>query len=86
MKSNLPAMPKAGKPAGRDSAELMNKRNHDVTAQRLTSAHPLSFLFWRDGGITMLHEIITSLNQYITNPCIIISHHSYPSVEWLFWL
>ncbi len=25
-----------------DSAELMN---HDVTAQRLISAHPLSFLF-----------------------------------------
>ena len=24
--------------------------NHDVTAQRLTSAHPLSFLFWTGGG------------------------------------
>ncbi len=24
--------------------------NHDVTAQRLTSAHPLSFLFWSEEG------------------------------------
>jgi len=60
--------------------------NRDVTAQRVTSAHPLSFLLQAEEGITMFHEIITSLNQYITNPCIIISHHSYPSVEGLFWL
>ena len=60
--------------------------NRYVTAQRVTSVHPLSFLLQAEEGITMFHEIITSLNQYITNPCIIISHHIHPSVEWLFWL
>jgi len=28
---------------------MIPERNHDATAQRLTSAHPLSFLFWSEG-------------------------------------
>ena len=32
--------------------------NRDVTAQRLTSAHPLSFLLWTEGGDA-------AINQYI---------------------
>ena len=50
-----------------DSKELMN---HDVIAQRLTSAHPLSFWFWTGGDNA---EMLKCLNAFFFNSAKIAS-------------